>query len=882
MTDDRTAPMTGGELGASDAPAAGTVLGRYVVIDAVGRGGAGTVVAAYDSVLDRKVALKLLHARSDDRDVAVLREARMLAKVTHPAVVTVYDVGEMDGTPFVSMEFVAGGDLTRAGQPARSLDEAVDLWVAAAQGVAAAHAAEIVHGDLKPANVLIDDRGQPKVTDFGIATAIDRSPSLAPEAREADMQAGATDHSVRRAGTPRYMAPEQLDGARASVASDVYALCVTLAELIEGRPPWRTLAERAEGADPVLARLRREHGAPTWLTDALRRGLAEAPQDRWPSVRALLAEVERHRRPRRSRALLTVAALAPLAAIGWVATQQDHEVAPWCETGPNPLDAVYNDGVVEGLAAGWAAIEQPGADRAWSDLHEQLEAYANEWRTSYATTCAAAADDALARATMACLRRRAASLGAALQPLREPTPTVVFDAHGVVASLPRLDACRDPARVASGQHEYPSDVAGLIDRSHGLLAAGSAPEAVRVAKEAVHEARAHPSLPMLMAEAQYALGSALSSDGQPAAARVVLEEAYYTALEHESDLALHAAGSLASVVGDHLKRADEGLVWQTHAEVGRRKRGLDVGQSMSKRASLLASRGDLEEAVVAQREALAKLEEEGAARRFIASSHHRSGIALRDQGKLDEARAEWTQAAALYRETLGEDHPHLWQTLNGIALIDLARGKTEDAERGLQDVITNLGRILGERHADLGPSLQNLAIVHAQTGRADLALEEFRRAAAVVERTAGEGSLRVAIVNLNVAVTLDRLDRTDEAIVVFKDVIATYERELAPDHHDHFFAQYGYGAALMNARRYDEAVAAYERAQAVAAVAVPDHLDLPEVEMILGDVTRDAGRPAAESRAWYELALKHLGDRPDGEEFREHARKGLAELDAEP
>ena len=204
---------------ASDATGTPARVGRYIVTERVGAGGMGVVYAAYDPQLDRKVALKLLLEETGDaeRRARLQREARTMARLSDPHVVAVYDAGEHDGRVFVAMEFVKGQTLREwLAARARPWREVLSTYVLAARGLAAAHSAGIVHRDFKPENVLIDESGRVKVTDFGLA----RTRRVAHDDRvsaviDAGGLAGGSELTTRDGailGTPVYMAPEQMMG----------------------------------------------------------------------------------------------------------------------------------------------------------------------------------------------------------------------------------------------------------------------------------------------------------------------------------------------------------------------------------------------------------------------------------------------------------------------------------------------------------------------------------------------------------------------------------------------------------------------------------------------------------------------------------------------
>lgn len=271
-------------------------LGRFVILRQLGVGGMGTVFAAYDEQLDRKVALKLLHSQNTAGQVQrarVLREAQALARVEHPRVVSVYEVGETEQQLYLAMEYIDGLTL-RAWQHVqpRGWREVLQMYIWAGEGLQAAHEAGVVHRDFKPDNVLVGKDGLPRVADFGVARL--RCPPVHGADRDEPAPRGcepcATTTQGDVSGTPGYMSPEQHDGQISDAASDQFSFCVSLYEALYGYLPFAGQALREPG------RLRHRtlrppppgSPAPQELFVILRRGLAEDPRARYPSMAALL------------------------------------------------------------------------------------------------------------------------------------------------------------------------------------------------------------------------------------------------------------------------------------------------------------------------------------------------------------------------------------------------------------------------------------------------------------------------------------------------------------------------------------------------------------------------------------------------------------------
>jgi len=286
-----------------DPPAVGDVIGRFKVRELLGRGGMSLVISAHDPRLDRTVAIKLVgpsgHATDQNEFRArLIREARAMAQLRHPHVVAVYEVGEHRGHVFLAMELLPGGTLAAEIGRLRTSGSAdwrrvVALFASAARGLIAAHQAGMVHRDFKPENVLMDRDGRVVVGDFGLVGDFGATGPRAERGDDLPIAETLTRASIV-VGTPAYMAPEQQLGAPIDARADQFAFCVSLYEALYGQLPFPGHS-RNEYLDAAAAgRLRSppaEARVPAWLHTVLVRGLAARPDDRWPSMEALLAEI---------------------------------------------------------------------------------------------------------------------------------------------------------------------------------------------------------------------------------------------------------------------------------------------------------------------------------------------------------------------------------------------------------------------------------------------------------------------------------------------------------------------------------------------------------------------------------------------------------------
>ncbi|WP_096332969.1 WD40 repeat domain-containing serine/threonine protein kinase [Nannocystis exedens] len=421
-------------------------IGRFRVLGLLGRGGMGEVYAAHDDELDRQVAVKLLHTSREAGPQArarMTREAQSLARLSHPNVVQIHEVGEHAGQVYVAMEFVDGHDLAHwlAALPAgpRRWEAVLAVFVAAGRGLQAAHEAGLVHRDFKPANVLVGADERARVLDFGLARFFGD-----PEDDRKNMSESPGDVADLTAtgallGTPAYMAPELFTGGAASPASDQYAFCVALYQGLYGQWPHagETLADLvAAKSSGVIATPVDRRGVPGWLHAAVVRGLQVAPASRWPSMAALLRELGRDRRAAARRTVLRIAGAALVGLAGFA-----------------------------GVQAWQAAREAERADRA--ELQAELRAAESE-RAQFERAAIAAAEQAaevLRLSSTPGRERDALVRGVQLAAPHKPdfggAPAMVFD--GLAAALPALIPY------------------ATLDGGHGAVGVAFSPDGARVA-----------------------------------------------------------------------------------------------------------------------------------------------------------------------------------------------------------------------------------------------------------------------------------------------------------------------------------------------------------------------------------------------------------------
>lgn len=375
---------------AAPAPA-GTTVGRYRLERELGSGGMGVVHVAFDPDLERRVALKLLRNHGGDAAKRLQREARAMARLTHPNVVTVHEVGTAAGRDYVAMELIDGESLAewlRSTQ--RDPREIVEAFIAAGRGLAAAHDAGIVHRDFKPHNVLRSRKGRVAVTDFGLARESHVQPGTDPLEATLPVAASSESGGARTPsslagltvtgsvlGTPAYMAPEQWSGGAVTPATDQFGFCVALWEALTGKRPFlgTTMEELRQqvAAGPHTLDASK---LPRRLRSVLLRGLDPDPTQRWPSMHELIAQLgERDRST--GAVLIAIGALLAVVVVFVVMRSSGEPATPPCARPVLEADAVWSDATRMPIAKG----RQAGHVRT-------LDADARTWKQARTKACA--------------------------------------------------------------------------------------------------------------------------------------------------------------------------------------------------------------------------------------------------------------------------------------------------------------------------------------------------------------------------------------------------------------------------------------------------------------------------------------------------------------
>ena len=782
-------------------------IGRYLVLEAIGRGGMGVVYAAYDEQLDRKVAVKVLlddELSGDAERLRLNREAQALARLSHPHVVTIHEVGESDGQLFLAMEYVHGQSLAQWLESRPDWTQVLEALVQAGRGLAAAHRADLIHRDLKPANIMRSEDGVVKVLDFGLArTTLDESDEsdesddpITSTGAQAVLSSSLTQPGAI-VGTPAYMAPEQLRGDPVDARSDQYSFCVTLWEGLTGRRPFDALT-----LDELYAAERT--GPSAWPSDAppvprtivaaLRRGLAFYPQQRWPTMDALLEALWWDPRRRRNRWLrgLTVVGILALGAVAVWAWSQDQPQP--CTGAREQVAGIWDDTRRAEVEAAIVGVGPSYASDVWTRVDPKLSSYVDAWVEMHTEACEATSvrGEQSARALdqrMQCLHRARTELAAVVDTLSDADPSVVRKASRLVAGLRPLSRCADIGALdADVEPPLPAD-ASAVQRGHQHLAravserrAGRyevAREALEAASQVVDDVSYEPVRTELMLER----GRLLDKLGDYEESEQALQEAIALASRWDQDELLAAAAStLMHVVGYRQQRAEAAMLLRPLALAMAHDDPLLEAESRNDVANVLKARGKYEEAEQEYRASLAlRVEALGSDDLHVAISRNNLASVLRMQGKYEEAEAEYRAARAILEITVGPGHPDIAVVRNNLANVLNDQSRPEETESERREALAVLEGALGPEHPNVVDMRESLANFFSTQGEYEQAVAEYRAVLALKQERLGPNHLSMGSTRSNLASTLFDQGKHEEAEAELRAALGSMG-SLDPDH----------------------------------------------------------------------------------------------------
>ncbi|MEM9456939.1 MAG: serine/threonine-protein kinase [Myxococcota bacterium] len=859
-----------------------TRIGRFAVLRKLGEGGMGVVYAGYDEELDRKIAIKLIRSRSHGSHARarLLREAQGLARLSHPNVVQIHEIGEHDGAVFVAMEFIRGVTLREwLGSPepsereaehasqARPWRERLAMLLQAGRGLEAAHQAGMVHRDFKPDNAMVGTDGRLRVLDFGLVRSLGQpelhdAPTDRPISSEGDapsdllrVHSDDDDTSAQPLGpsltaagsllgTPAYMAPEQMLGRAAGPAADQFAFCVTAFEGLYGRRPFagRTLHElTASVLEGKVAAIPKSTDVPSRLYDALVRGLAVDPEQRWPTLGALLAVLEQQLAPEvRRRGWLLLGGALLLGAAGISAALLGRDRAEPCAIDPSALAGAWDDEQRARVRASFAGTSLGSAGVAAATVEAELDGWADRWVDGRRDACVATRVEGTASASMldrrvGCLDRQRYELLAIVERLATADDQVVARAPELLAGLPAIEAC-SAARV-DAEHTLPEDSAqraAILDgfeavaRGRAMLNLGTFDQLDDLLVTSLEPKVEH--LPLELAWSVLRAERALTSDDYAVGIPALLDAARRGQVAGLDDFSTSVRVKVAEDAAGRWGKPeletwllDEAEVAVARANVPNDPRHVAL---LRARGLLLDQRGEHDRALSLFREALAAADGHdgdlpdpllAAMRRNVASSlaqlrqfedaraeyasartflverwtqrsplvaelEYNMGILASDQGRLDEAREHFLLAREIFGDALGPESPRVALIDFAQAKLDLGQGHLDAAQRRVERALPVFEAAFGDRRELTADAHSALGVLRFYADDLEGSLVAYRRALEIYTSLLGPDHEQVALTHSNIGESLAGLGRHREAMQAYAQSLRSIERTMSAEH----------------------------------------------------------------------------------------------------
>ena len=827
----------------------GTRVARFEVKGVLGAGAMGVVVRAYDPQLARDVALKRLSVAvgSHQQEARILREARALARVRHPNVVRVFEVGTHQGQPFLAMELVGGVTLEDWLDTPRTWAEIVRVFAQVARGLMAVHSAGLVHRDVKPSNIMVDDHGRAFVMDFGLVAGRGDpdARSGSPGSSGAGAGAAADALSVRslgtgsyRVGTPLYMSPEQLGGEPIDARSDQFSFCVALYRALAGQAPFaganlEELSNNLWGGALVPPPRR----LPRHLRRLLTRGLARDPAERYPSMAALLDDLERRPR-RRARAVALAVLLVAVGGAGGFWIMNRRAAGDACVARDDRFAGVWDGAVQARVQKALLASGTAMARETWKNLDRDLERYRRDWKSAYVATCRATAVDheqsaRLLDVRMECLERGLKELAATTGTLAS-SPVELRRVAEAVHQLWQPGRCVHLAADGASASSSP----GVRARTRRLLDEERAWVArtrlAPISKDTVAQAeawvkRAHTAgNPRLEALFMLSLANEYEMAGSYDRALEQLEGAAVKAQAvSDPTIAADAWLRMAEIHAARTHKFDEATRWLGYASAAIEHLGP---------GSVSRTSGEPFDQWVWQVK----------------------GILARQQGKMDQALASYRTSLRLREQFFGKSSLEVASTLNNLAIAQTVSGQLDQAIATAERALAIKERILGPHHPSVGNALITLSLNYKNLGHYARALALLDRAVAILE---GEPAARLywATALINQGIVESRIGKFAESKVSFRRGETVYAAAFGADSGQMSTVLDNEGYADFLAGDYPAAQAAHEKALAIAVKRYgEDHPSVGNIERNLGMDVLEQGK-VARARRLIQSALRVRG-----------------------
>lgn len=770
----------------------GAMVGRYVIIERLGAGAMGVVYKAFDPELDRAVAIKLLLGDGSRKGAIgrsrLQREAQAMARIAHPNVIAVHDVGTVRGRVFFAMELVDGEPLgvwlTRTSPP---VAEILKVFRMAGAGIAAAHAAGVVHRDFKPDNVLIDEEGRPRVLDFGLARQ--GAERIEGAGKDPHPQSSSTfDVQLTRTGavmgTPAYMAPEQFAGKPSDERTDQFAFCVALHEALTGERPFRSYSFATLSAAVVRGNRTYTAGAKALdpaISAALDRGLQTSPDERFGSMTELLEALSPAARSSAGLIMVGVAVLATATAAAYGLGKKN--AAPPAEPEPCAdagvaIDALWTE---ERRQSVLSAFERSGAFNGPSmgvRVVKVLDEHAAAWTEAAGRSCAMAGHERVFTEELAfrsgeCLGESLSTFERTIEAFADVDVDRVQSSLSSVEGLPKPESCNE-INWLELQVGVPfelelraalSEVSDEVDKASHARAANDARgclEQISAMEPRVRELGFGPEIARLLAiraACELAVGEARDSER-------TRERAFEAALAAADDLTgLKIASTTAHVLATTTDEFDAAETWIRRAEALLKRHDLKrpeyVVPILNVRG-ILAARQNQTEAAIEHFEQVAALtrDDPASAERYIAGLSN-VGVSLANTQRLDEASAAFRDAVEFASEHWGPRHAMTATQQTKLAQVLVMQGHFETGRTAHKEALEGLRAADDQPRLTIVYALTSLGVVERKLGNLAVAKSLYEEAYEMREQldalqTSEAAPLFLALGNLA------RLDEDDE------------------------------------------------------------------------------------------------------------------------
>ena len=768
----------------------GDRVGRYLVLEAIGAGGMGSVYLAFDPELDRKIAIKVLHSKivsGEGKEAARKRlraEARALAQLSHPNVVAVFDVGAVEDRLFLAMEFVPGCDAAEwLDSSPRSPEDILKLFGSAGRGLAAAHAAGLVHRDFKPQNVLVSDTGRVQVADFGLACVSPESLNAVVSESEANSDRLTQTGAVL--GTPAYMAPEQLAGRAVDASSDQFTFCVSLWESLFGERPYagsdfRELAESYRMGRLEIPAVPR--GVPSGVRRALEKGLSIAPEGRYVSMDSLLADLDEFSRRRRRRRLGLAALGVASAGVGLLLALTGSRSAPLCEGPQNELIGVWDESTKSDVTSAFLATDQSFAVDSWRAVEGFLDSYSQRWTEQRIEACEAThirgdQSTGLMDLRIACLESRKSEFRALTDLFSQADAAIVRKSVDAVWTLSSLEECEDGAALTARGPLPPDPTERVLVQSlqkrqaqaKVLFDVGRYDEASKELTAIVEDARSADYLP-LDAELLFLRARLSSQLSHFEDAVDFAQGALALAIEARDDrLAGEVASLLIFVEGFRRGEYEKGHEWARLALAWADRtdsHGVERALLLNRQALVFQEQGNRDKAQSTAQEAL------GLARSVMSADDPRLAAYLGTAanqlwvaGELDKALELYLQARDQWIAVRGRSHPEMLSLLVGLGSLYDGLSQPKQADQMLREALELAISVYGQEHQQTGLVLTNLGNATLRAGDYDEALDAYTQAVGIYEAVLGNDNVALVYPLGGMGEALLGLGRAGEALV---------------------------------------------------------------------------------------------------------------------